>query len=108
MANFPAKSLAKAQFPRHGADMKKIAVLALAALGSILPLVPGRGAEPVDPAADPNAVSPDEDAPKTGPQQLFSTESGSFEWPPVIARKTLGEGADVTKSAMNAEWHSIK
>jgi hypothetical protein len=36
------------------------------------------------------------------PEQLL--ETGSFEWPPVVARKTKAEGADVTKSAMNAEW----
>jgi hypothetical protein len=31
-------------------------------------------------------------------------ESGSFEWPPVTHRKARSEGADVSKSAMNAEW----
>ena len=31
-------------------------------------------------------------------------ESGSFEWPPVTRRKPRSEGADVSKSAMNAEW----
>ncbi len=31
-------------------------------------------------------------------------ESGSFEWPPVTRRKARSEGADVSKSAMNAEW----
>ncbi len=31
-------------------------------------------------------------------------ESGSFEWPPVTHRKARSEGADLSKSAMNAEW----
>ena len=31
-------------------------------------------------------------------------ESGSFEWPPVSKKKALADGADVSKSAMNAEW----
>jgi|GEM_PF-1300262 len=86
--------------------MKKFAVLALAVFGSVLPLAPSRAAE----APDPNAVVPDEDiVPKTGPRQLFSTQSGSFEWPAVMARKTISEkGADITKSAMNAEWRSVK
>ena len=35
-------------------------------------------------------------------------ESGSFEWPPVTHRKTRAEGADVSKSAMNAEWTAFK
>lgn len=40
------------------------------------------------------------------PSQLL--ESGSFEWPPVSRRKSLEEGADVSKSAMNAEWYTFK
>lgn len=35
-------------------------------------------------------------------------ESGSFEWPPVRKRKSIAEGADVSKSAMNAEWYTFK
>ncbi len=35
-------------------------------------------------------------------------ESGSFEWPPVSRRKTLADGADLSKSAMNAEWYTFK
>ena len=35
-------------------------------------------------------------------------ESGSFEWPPVSRKKALSEGADVSKSAMNAEWLTFK
>ncbi len=31
-------------------------------------------------------------------------ESGSFEWPPVSSRKPRSNGADVSKSAMNADW----
>ena len=40
------------------------------------------------------------------PQQLL--ESGSFEWPPVVARRTRADGADLSKSAMNAEWLVFK
>ena len=40
------------------------------------------------------------------PTQLL--ESGSFEWPPVSRRKSIEEGADVSKSAMNAEWYTFK
>ncbi|MEK0449763.1 MAG: hypothetical protein RL088_2031 [Verrucomicrobiota bacterium] len=39
-------------------------------------------------------------------QQLL--ESGSFEWPPVSRKKSLAEGADVSKSAMNADWYTFK
>ncbi len=35
-------------------------------------------------------------------------ESGSFEWPPVRRKKAISEGADVSKSAMNAEWLTFK
>ena len=35
-------------------------------------------------------------------------ESGSFEWPPVRKKKAISEGADVSKSAMNAEWFTFK
>ncbi len=39
-------------------------------------------------------------------QQLL--ESGSFEWPPVTRKKSIADGADVSKSAMNAEWFTFK
>jgi hypothetical protein len=35
-------------------------------------------------------------------------ESGSFEWPPVRKKKAISEGADISKSAMNAEWLNFK
>ncbi len=60
--------------------MNRISALALTVLGS-LALLPVAQAEP---------------------EQLL--ETGSFEWPPVAARKTKAEGADMTKSAMNVEW----
>jgi hypothetical protein len=35
-------------------------------------------------------------------------ESGGFEWPAVLAPRSLSEGADISKSAMNAEWVRFK
>jgi hypothetical protein len=39
-------------------------------------------------------------------QQIL--ESGSFEWPPVTERTPRTKGADISKSAMNAEWVVFK
>jgi hypothetical protein len=35
-------------------------------------------------------------------------ESGTFEWPVVTKRKSRAEGADLTKSAMSAQWRTFR
>lgn len=72
----------------------------LSCLVASLCLAVGQDVTPLDPSA-PAVVTPAAGA-------VQNLESGSFEWPPVVARKLRTEGADISKSAMNIEWIRFK